>query len=194
MFSEWVHACSERPRQSWDGAGADQPVLGLEEDFEPFGHVVRDQRRDADAEIDEIARSKLLRHAAGDDGLCIHGSPIRNEIIDQRPWCDDMVGCDHANRNDVFRGNDDSIGCHRHHGIEIARCQGLGEIAEVICQKCVNQREIGAERSLQQELLAVNLDLLLAFLDEGADAGRRQYAGRRRGCAPRKCPAGSGRQ
>ena len=68
------------------------------------------------------------------------------------------------------------IGRHRHHGIEIARRQGVGEIAEVIRQKCVHQREIGAQRSLEQVRLAVNLDLLLAFLDEGADAGRRQYA------------------
>ena len=60
------------------------------------------------------------------------GHPFDDEIIDQGAWCDDMVGRDDANRNDVFRGNDDSIGRHRHHGIKVARRQGVGEIAEVI--------------------------------------------------------------
>ena len=134
-----------------DGTGADQPVLGLEEDVQPFGHVVRDQRRNADAEIDEIAGSKLLRHAPGDDGLCIHGSPVRDEVIDQGAGRHDMVGRDDADRNDVFGGDDDGVGRHRHHRIEIARRQGVGEVAGIIGQECVHQREIGAQRGLQQD-------------------------------------------
>ena len=35
--------------------------------------VIGDQRRNADAEIDEVAGPKFLRDAPGDDGLCIHG-------------------------------------------------------------------------------------------------------------------------
>ena len=85
-------------------AGADQSVLGLEEHVHAFGHVIRDQRRNADAEIDEVAGPKLLRDAPRDDGLCIHGSPVRDEIVDQRSRCDDVIGRDHADRNDVFGG------------------------------------------------------------------------------------------
>ena len=52
------------------GPGADQAVLRLEEHLQVRRNVVRDQRRNADAEIDEVAGPKLLRDAPGDDGLC----------------------------------------------------------------------------------------------------------------------------
>jgi hypothetical protein len=56
-----------------DRAGADQPVLGLEEHVEPRRHVVRDQSRNADAQIDQVARTKLKRHALRNDRLGVHG-------------------------------------------------------------------------------------------------------------------------
>ena len=40
----------------------------------------------------------------------------------------------------------------------------------------MHQREIGAQRGLQQVRLPVHLDLLLALLDKGPDAGWRQHA------------------
>ena len=40
-------------------AGTDQPVLGLEEHVHALRHVVGDQRRNADAEIDQHARLEL---------------------------------------------------------------------------------------------------------------------------------------
>ena len=115
------------------------------------GNVVRDQRRNADAEIDEIAGTKFLRDAPGDDGLCIHGSPVRDEIIDERRRGHDVVGRDDADRHDVLRRDDDGIGRHRHDRIEIARGQRVGEIAEIVGQKGVDQREFGAQRGLEQK-------------------------------------------
>ncbi len=79
-------------------------------------------------------------------------------------------------RNDVLRRDDDSIGRHRHDGIEIARRQGVGEIAKVIRQKSVDQREVRAKRRFEQEVLAVDVDLTLALFDHRSDARRRQYA------------------
>ena len=40
----------------------------------------------------------------------------------------------------------------------------------------MHQREIGPQRGFEQIRFAVDLDPLLAFLDQGADAGRRQHA------------------
>ena len=48
----------------------------------------------------------------------------------------------------------------------------------MVGQKRVDQRKIRAKRGLEQEVLAVDLDLPLAFLDNRADACRRQYASR----------------
>src|SRR4051794_29405537 len=40
----------------------------------------------------------------------------------------------------------------------------------------MHQCEIGTKRGLQQVCFPVHVDLLLAFLNERADAGRRQHA------------------
>jgi hypothetical protein len=42
-----------------------------------------------------------------------------------------MVGSDDAYRHDVFRRHDHRVGRHRHDGIEVARRQRVGEVAEV---------------------------------------------------------------
>ncbi len=56
-----------------DRPGADQSVLGLEENLQIGRNVVRNQRRNADAEIDEHSRAQFERDTAGDNGLCVHG-------------------------------------------------------------------------------------------------------------------------
>jgi hypothetical protein len=56
-------------------SGADEAVLGLEEDVDARRHVVRDQRRNADAEVDEHAVAKLAGDAFCDDGLRVHVMP-----------------------------------------------------------------------------------------------------------------------
>ena len=55
------------------GAGADQPVLGLEIHAQAGRHVVRDLGRNADAQVDEHAVAQFERNASGDDGLRFHG-------------------------------------------------------------------------------------------------------------------------
>ena len=56
---------SSRVRHAFFGrrAGADQSVLGLEKDVHPAGTIVRDQRRDPDAEIDQHAGAQFPRDA-----------------------------------------------------------------------------------------------------------------------------------
>ena len=56
-------------------AGADQAILGLEKNVEARREVIRDLRRNADAEIDQHSVAKLLCDALGNNGLCIHGNP-----------------------------------------------------------------------------------------------------------------------
>jgi hypothetical protein len=69
----------------------------------------------------------------------------------------------------VLRGDNDSIGRHRHHGIEVVRRQRGGEIAELVGERCVKQRKIRTKRRLQQEVSAVYLDSSLTLLDDGPD-------------------------
>ena len=67
VSSGWCHAVLGH------GAGADQAVLRLEVHVHAGRHEVGDQRRNADAEVDEHAVAQLLRDALGDDGLGVHG-------------------------------------------------------------------------------------------------------------------------
>src|SRR3981081_1719740 len=155
---------------------ADQSVFRLKEYLEIARNIVCDQGRNPDAEIDEVAGAKFERHASRNDRLSIHGLPVDDEIIDERCWGHDMVGRYDTDWNDMLGCDNDRIGCHGHDRIEVAGRQRIGEIAEVVGQKRVDQRKIRAKSRLEQEALAVDLDLALAFLDNRADAGCRQHA------------------
>ena len=56
-------------------------------------------------------------------------------------------------------------------GLKFRAGQRVGEVAEVIGQEGIDQREVGPQRGLHQVVLAGHRDLLLAFLDHRADAG-----------------------
>ena len=56
-----------------DGTRANQAVLGLEKDVDRWRNEIRDQRRNADAEIHQHAVAELQGDAFGDQGLCVHG-------------------------------------------------------------------------------------------------------------------------
>src|SRR5258707_11128603 len=88
---------------------ADQSILRLEEYLEVEWNEVRDQGRNSDAEIDKVAGAKFARHASCNDRLSIHGSPVGDEIIDERRRRYDMVGRDDADRNNMLGGDDDGI-------------------------------------------------------------------------------------
>src|SRR5437588_12182502 len=157
-------------------SGTDQSVFRLKENLELRRNVVGNQRWNADPQIHEIAGMQFLRDAPGDDRLSIHGSPVRNEVVDE--WCrgHDMVGCDDAHGHDVFRRYDHGVCRHGHDRVEIACGQHVGEVAEVIGQKGVNQGKLRPQRGFEQKLLSVDLDLALAFSDQSADAGWRENA------------------
>ena len=78
--------------------------------------------------------------------------------------------------HDVLRRYDHGIGRHRHDRVEIACGQRVGEVAEVICQKGVDQGELRPQCGLEQKRRSVYLDLALAFGHRGADAGWREHA------------------
>ena len=108
--------------------------------------------------------------------LCVHAFTLRDDVVDDGSRCDDVVRRDDADGNDVLRVDDDRVCGHCHERIEVARREGVAEIAQVIGNERVHEREIGAERRLEQVDAAVDRDLLLALLDDRADAGRRQDA------------------
>ena len=87
-----------------------------------------------------------------------------------------MVGRYDTHWDNMLSCDNDCIGCHGHDRIEVAGRQRIGEIAKIVGQKRVDQRKIRAKRRLEQEALAVHLDLALAFLDNRADASSRQHA------------------
>src|SRR5262249_22087152 len=76
-----------------------------------------------------------------------------------------MLGCDNSR-----------LGSHGHDRIEIASCQGIGQIAEIVGEKCIHQGEVGAQRRLNQVAFSIDVDLLLSFLNGRSDSGRSQYS------------------
>jgi hypothetical protein len=70
----------------------------LEKYAHALGHIVRHERRNADAEIDQHSRSKFPGNTAGDDDLfSTAASCMRDEVVGDRCRCHDVVRRDHAN-------------------------------------------------------------------------------------------------
>src|SRR4029077_10126456 len=76
----------------------------------------------------------------------------------------------------MLRVDDDRLRGHGDHRIEIARRQRVREVAEIVGQKRLHQREIRGKRRVQQVLATVDLELALALLHDGPDAGGREDA------------------
>src|SRR3974390_1130059 len=102
-------------------------------------------------------------------------SPVCNEIINERSWCNDVVGRNKSDWYDMFGCDNGGARRHGDDRIKISRGQGIGEIAKIVGKECANQGEVCVQRRLDQISLSVRFDPLLAFLDDRADASRRQY-------------------
>src|SRR5262245_64732815 len=74
---------------------------------------------------------------------------VCDEIVDERRRRDHVIGRDDADRNDVLRADDDGLCRHRDHRIEVARRQRVAEIAHVVGEEGLYQREVGLDRDLE---------------------------------------------
>ena len=84
---------------------------------------------------------------------------------------DDVVGIDLARLDQVLDLGDRDLAGGRHHRIEVARGLAVDEVALGVALPGVHDREVGDEAALHDVVLAVELALLLALGDHGADAG-----------------------
>ena len=87
-----------------------------------------------------------------------------------------MVRRDDAGGHDLDRLGDHGCGRHGHQRVEVARRHLVFEIAAIVGALGGDEGEVGAQRLLDQEGLAVDHDGLLALLHRRADAGRGQDA------------------
>src|SRR6516165_11686675 len=101
-------------------------------------------------------------------------SRIGDEEIDD--WCGrhDMIWRNHANRHYVVRIADNFCACHCYHWVEVARRERVDEIAQIIGQEGVHEREVRRQRRFDEVCLAIELDALSAFLREGSYACWRE--------------------
>ena len=176
------------------GAEADDAVLALEGNADARRHVARHQRRQADAEVHQRAVAQFERHPPGDELLGVH--PQR--LLSTR-WSTRMPEVRTASGGMTPSGTISSAsaitrsGRHRHERVEVRRRQPVGQVEEVVGLVRMDQRDIGAQRRLEQVVPPVDRDHLLTLGDDCADPGRRQDAAearaRRRGCARPGCPA-----
>src|SRR5689334_23602702 len=67
--------------------------------------------------------------------LCGSMSSLRDEVIHDRRRGHHLIGGDGPHGHDMLRIDDDGVGRHRDHGIEVARGEYVGEIAEIVGQE-----------------------------------------------------------
>src|SRR3974390_2849335 len=77
-------------------------------------------------------------------------SALGYEIVDKRGWRDDVVWGDQSHGNDIFSRDDHCIGGHCHDGIEVPCGQRIGQVAEIVGQKGMDQREVRVQCGLDQ--------------------------------------------
>jgi len=75
-------------------------------------------------------------------------SALGYEIVDKRRWRVNMIRRDQADGNDILGRDDHGVSGHRHHRVEVARGQHVGEVTEIIGKESVDQREIRMQRCL----------------------------------------------
>jgi hypothetical protein len=164
------------------------------------GDVVRDERRNADAEIDVEAVLELLRGAgrhlvagpshgrfrcplgrvalAGRALLdALLGARDVDDALDVDSGGDDVVGIDLARLDQMLDLGDGEPGRGRHHRIEIARRLAVDEIAFRVARPSVDERDVGEEAGLHHVGLVVEVADFLALGDNGADARAGEEGG-----------------
>src|SRR4029077_12474189 len=87
-----------------------------------------------------------------------------------------MIGSNQSYRYDVLGSDDGRVGGHGDDWIKVPRREGVGEIAEVVGKKSADQCKLRVKGRFDQVGLTVDLNLLLALFDDGADSCGSQHA------------------
>ena len=172
-------------------ADAEDAVLRLEHHLDPGRHVVGDERRHADAEVHVEPVAQLPGDARGDllagerhrhPPSAARGRTVRRSIhfsyrspfttplhVDARRV--DGVRVDLARRHHLLHLRDGDPRGRRHHRVEVAGGLAVDEVPPGVGLPGVDEREVRAERQLEQVLAPVDDARLLALGDLRPDAG-----------------------
>ena len=180
---------------------AEHPVLALQLHSHPRRDVVRNQRRDADAQIDVEAVAQFLGGALGHllavqairlpPGSCRrHGALAHralldvfhrlghvHQALDVHAWRYDVVGIDIAGLHEVLDFGHGHLAGSGHHRIEVTRGLAIDEVTLGIAHPGVHDGEVGDEPALHHIAGAVEFALLLALRDLRTGAGSREECG-----------------
>ena len=166
------------------------------------GNIVRDQRRNADAEIDVKAVAQFLRGARGHlfagpghqtfspaaagDGSRLRRGALFDALLGGSDLDDalhenagrmDVVRIDLAGRHQVLDLGHRDLRRRRHHRVEIARGLAIDEIACGIALPGMDHGDVGEQAAFHEVLLAIEFLHFLALGDQGADAGLGEEGG-----------------
>src|SRR5438477_9171752 len=83
----------------------------------------------------------------------------------------DLVGIEFTHLHQFLDLGNGDPRCRGHHGIEIARCLTIEEVAPAVALPCLDQCEIGFEGMLQDMRTPVKFPHLFFFADDGAVSG-----------------------
>ena len=169
------------------GADADHAVLGMEDHLAVGGDEIGDQRRDADAEVDQPAFGNVAR-APGGHAIAIERGKfaVRHWVLSERhvqhAIDEDARRHDHlrgerAECRDVACHGDGQCRRHRHHRIEVPRAVAIGEVAPAIGAPSLDQCDVAWQRVFQQAQPAADLARLASLREQRVGAGGRIEAG-----------------
>src|SRR6516225_458611 len=103
-------------------------------------------------------------------------SRICDKVIYERSRCDNVIGGDYADRDNMLCRDDHGVAGHRDYRIEVTRGKSIRQVTRIVGQKGVNQREISTQRRLQEIALSVDVNAALVLFNNGANAGGRKNA------------------
>ncbi|GCC44544.1 hypothetical protein chiPu_0028512, partial [Chiloscyllium punctatum] len=158
---------------------AKHAVLALQVHVDAVGDVVRDQRRDADAEIDVIAVAQLLGGAGGHlftgpghEALLkrsdLGGGPRTgvaefdpllaradlDDAFDEDAGRVDVVRVDLAGRHQMLDLGDGDLRGGRHHRVKVARGLAVDQVAGGVALPGMDDGDVGEQAALHDVLLA----------------------------------------
>ena len=163
----------------------------MQGDVHPFGNVIGDQRRNADAEIDVVAFAQFLRGAFREqiahgrsgfrDRRALHGAELDpllvflalDDPVDINARRVDLIGIEFADFDQFLDLRDADLAAGRDHRVEIPRRFSVDEVAGFIALPCLHQRNLGRDARLEHIFLVAEIFRLFAFGQFRAEAGAR---------------------
>ena len=106
----------------------------------------------------------------------VYSQLLLDDVVDEDGRGLDVLRGDGAGGDNLLGFDDDCVGGGGHHGAEVLAGAFVDEVAVLVADVGADDGDVGTDGFLEEVLLAVDSDFLLAVLDDGAEAGLGEHA------------------